>query len=445
MGVSAKVGSFNIDTTKTVGQTQTITGVGFTPKLVMFWWAGGTNTSDVQTDAGFSHGFGAATGSTERWMVAVDAIDASSNGVDSYAHGGMSSGSQCIAIRTGNKTTGFAVDGIMDFDSFNSDGFVLMIDDQFASSYRIHYLAIGGTDITSVKAGRVDTSFSTPYDLNLKDVTDIGFTPDAMIVSRVQSSQSSSIWGRMEMSFLVSPDNVQHVGAWLGNGYGWGAATFCQSGYLQNEISLAQVGTTNTYELLSPARIQKKISNGIKISCSGAMKSLYPYWYFGYVAIKGGTFAVGNLTTRTDGNDIAITTGFQPKAIMFCSVNSALSTDEVVDSGWYKFSMGAGTSTSERAASCQASQQALGSACCFGDYDSAVYGDVYSDAIQGLMDIKSIDASGFTCVMDDTDPAGKWVMYMAFGEGNVDGTPNGSDTFTRPDYSPWDGGKWTIG
>lgn len=31
------------------------------------------------------------------------------------------------------------------------------------------------------------------------------------------------------------------------------------------------------------------------------------------------------------------------------------------------------------------------------------------------MDIKSIDADGFTCVMDDTEAAASWVTYLAIG------------------------------
>ena len=46
MTYSTKVGSFNIDTTKTAGQTQAITGVGFTPKILLFWWSGTLASSD---------------------------------------------------------------------------------------------------------------------------------------------------------------------------------------------------------------------------------------------------------------------------------------------------------------------------------------------------------------------------------------------------------------
>jgi hypothetical protein len=51
----------------------------------------------------------------------------------------------------------------------------------------------------------------------------------------------------------------------------------------------------------------------------------------------------------------------------------------------------------------------------YANYDTAVYANVVDDAAAGLMDLKSIDATGFTCVMDDTDPSACWVTYLAIG------------------------------
>src|SRR3972149_208272 len=46
MAYSAIVGSFNIDPTKLATETQAITGLGFQPKIVLFWW-GGTDLTNV--------------------------------------------------------------------------------------------------------------------------------------------------------------------------------------------------------------------------------------------------------------------------------------------------------------------------------------------------------------------------------------------------------------
>jgi hypothetical protein len=50
------------------------------------------------------------------------------------------------------------------------------------------------------------------------------------------------------------------------------------------------------------------------------------------------------------------------------------------------------------------------------EYD-AVYIDIdpTSSSVVGLMDVKSIDTDGFTCIMDDADPSGKFVWYLALG------------------------------
>jgi hypothetical protein len=50
----------------------------------------------------------------------------------------------------------------------------------------------------------------------------------------------------------------------------------------------------------------------------------------------------------------------------------------------------------------------------------AVYASIAADAtIEGLMDVKEINSSGFKCVMDDPDPSAKFVPYIAFGPGGA--------------------------
>jgi hypothetical protein len=136
---------------------------------------------------------------------------------------------------------------------------------------------------------------------------------------------------------------------------------------------------------------------------------------FNYICLKGGQYLVGDLTTRTDGNDIAETVGFQPVAILFASANRALSTQDTV-TDHARISIGAGTATDNRACAAISDEDNLADTeTAYANYDTAVYAHVVDDAIVGLMDIKSIDANGFTCVMDDTDPSACWVTYLAIG------------------------------
>jgi len=64
MTMYSKVGNFTIDTSKTSGQTTPITGLGFQPKIVLFFWGGRTTAGEGVTAANIMSGFGAANGTT---------------------------------------------------------------------------------------------------------------------------------------------------------------------------------------------------------------------------------------------------------------------------------------------------------------------------------------------------------------------------------------------
>src|SRR3990170_4493614 len=76
MAYSAIVGSFNIDPTKLATEIQAITGLGFQPKIVLFWWGGSTGTIDTVAGGTINIGFGAAISSTSRFCLMGISVDA---------------------------------------------------------------------------------------------------------------------------------------------------------------------------------------------------------------------------------------------------------------------------------------------------------------------------------------------------------------------------------
>jgi len=188
LAYSAKVGSFNIDTAKTVGQTQAITDVGFQPKIVLFWWGGSTGTGDTVAGGTYNLGFGAAISSTSRFCI---------NGISEDAQAESDTGRSltdtcCMLAFTDTGT----LDGKADFSSMDAGGFTLVIDDQFTQAYRISYLALGGTDLTNVKIGQ--TSFDA--DAGPYGITGVGFQPDAIIA--VAELGTYSITGTSFLYFM---------------------------------------------------------------------------------------------------------------------------------------------------------------------------------------------------------------------------------------------------
>lgn len=393
MAYSAKVGSFNIDTTKVATETQSITGVGFQPKIVLFFWGGSTASSDTVAGGTYNIGFGAAISSTSRFSNVSISEDAQADS-DVYTY---MSQSEVIRCYTDTST----VDGLMDFSSMDAGGFTLIVDDQFTQAYRISYLALGGDDLTNVYLSYAEYPIATGN----YDITSVGFEPDALITCGFGLGWYEA--GANRVSF--------HLGMATGssnqgvvNTFAYDAqATSYTRGYGYNAEINAQYGLTLRDTFVS------FLANGFRLNNleNGGLEDRY----FNYICLKGGQYSVGDLTTRTDGNDIEENVGFEPVAVLFGSTNRTLSTQDT-STNHARLSIGAGTSTSNRACAAVSDETGLDDTeTAYANYDSAVYAHVIDDAIEALMDIKSIDSDGFTCVMDDTETASCWVTYLAIG------------------------------
>jgi hypothetical protein len=297
------------------------------------------------------------------------------------------------------------LDGILDFASMDADGFTLTVDDQFTQAYRISYLALGGTDLTNVYIGSKQQGATTGN----YSVTGVGFQPDALIIASFVATAEEAAVAQLSLTIgMATGSSNQGVVSGLSED---NAATSNTFGYGYDGEVFTNLTTTGT--LTKRDTFVSFDSDGFTLN---TLEGTGRFWYF-FIALKGGQYKVGQLTTRTDGNDIAETEpGFQPVAILFASANRALSTQDS-SSAHLSISIGAATSTSNRATQAVWDEDNLAdSETSNANYDSAVYAFVKDDAIQALMDIKSIDATGFTAVMDDTEPsAGAWVTYLAIG------------------------------
>jgi len=133
MAYSAIVGSFNIDPTKLATETQAITGLGFQPKIVLFWWGGSTATIDTVAGGTINVGFGAAISSTSRFCVQNISIDAGASSDSQF--------SQNITEIMRAYTDVTTLDGILDFSSMDADGFNPA--DSIRSLTNVHVLPTG--------------------------------------------------------------------------------------------------------------------------------------------------------------------------------------------------------------------------------------------------------------------------------------------------------------
>ena len=406
------------------GTTYREEGLGFQPKVLILWWTRRNGNVNAAGDADLSSGFGVVVGTADRRCVAwSDDHAATTMSADSYH-----SDAACVATLV---VTSGAVDGLADLSSLDADGFTLIVDDAFAAAVSVNYLALGGADLTNMATG----VFNEPGATGNHNEGALAFTPDCVIflsagigaaapggaahgqcmVGAATSSTARGVTSILQRDAVLDSDT-----------YRYSLSSEC--------IALMATGTGATdYREDFVAFISGGFTLNAIERTAGARR-------VHYLALKGGSFRVGGLTTRTDGNDIAVTgLASRPRGVFFASACAAESTADtpVAQS---LFSMGAFDSQSaidparNRVARCTKGEDASAASDC-GDimrFD-AVYAKalVTTSAVDALMDVKSVEATGFTCVMDDTEPTvGSFVWWLAFGDAVAAG--GGSDDLGNP-------------
>jgi hypothetical protein len=404
MSYDVKVGSFNT-TTAAATNTVVVNDVGFQPKFIFFWWNGRVDTTDASGRATHQRGFGAATSATDRRY----ATSLSQDAQPAMLTNTMQGNAACIGITT----TADAIDGLMDLQSMDAGGFTLVIDDAFTASYRIHYIAIGGTDLTDVTTGQ----FTGNAAAGSQDVTSLSFQPDGIIFfGTAQASANNTV--RADSRILLGAADATNQYVWTGGSNDGAAASQSMSYCLSGECIANLISAVTSIE--NRATFTSFLSNGFRINWAEVTTGSLVYFF---VAFKGGSFKFGDLLTQTD-TSTAITEsglGFQPAGVMLVSAGRAESTaDTATDDD--ELSIGAFTSTSVRVAMAVADDDAANDSIVS---TSISYDEVYQNlnantgAIEGEMDVQSVGSDGFTLIMDDADPSQSFVWYMAFGNPSV--------------------------
>jgi hypothetical protein len=397
MAVNSKSGSFNV-TTQAATNTVSESGFGFQPEALLLWWSGRTESTDTVGRLDGKLGFGVATSTSSRWAATIQQEDAQATSDTDR----KLVTTACIVI----DDTGGATDGLMDLQSFDSGGFTLVIDQQFGTDVRVNYLALGG-DITNAGAGTFSTATAEGND----SITSLSFQPECVLFVSVGPSTDGT-HALFNIGFAVSPSaratftgqDLHSQADPVTNGYG---------------LSTECLGIPTSVDGSMPVRADfvTFLVNGFTLDYTEVAGSA---WTVGYLALAGGSYAVGNIQTQTDTVTSIPATGlgFKPSSALLISACRAASTLDTMTAPLL-LSIGAFDATDSRGAQGILSEDAPAS----GNSEvtpaietDAVYLNIdNSSALQGLMDIQSIDADGFTCIMDDADPSQSFVGYMAFG------------------------------
>lgn len=394
--VRSKVGSFNTGT-GAVNSNVVITGLGFQPDVVIFFWMGSTLTTDTVVNGSPRMGWGAAVSSSKRFSHATITIDAGANS----AAGTFTSDTKCVSVPSGTA----AYDGELDFVSMDADGFTLIVDDQFANSFRVHYLALGGID-----ADILNTTIAAST--GNQDYNSLGFTPTAVLLATAGGGSFGISTGTV---FTIGAISAANQALLTASAQGGGAASSQTTAYCAD--GTYAVGYSNAFTTpLNRYASGSIITNGFRLNVGAAPGAPIT---LSALCLGGCSVALGAFTTSTNGTNFSYSGfGFQPKAAIFASAARAESTTTTMTDHAFA-SLGAASSPSERAA---ISFMDVDAAATMNSGAGQEHDEVYMNlstanppALQGLMDLVSFDSDGMTLVMDDTDPGAYFGWYLAVG------------------------------
>ena len=406
-GFMARCGTLTIGT-GAAGTTYRVEALGFQPKVLILWWTKRNGNVNAAGDADVSSGFGVAVTTTDRRAIAwQDDHAATTMATDSYH-----SDAACVATLLTDGT----VDGLADLSSLDADGFTLVVDDAFATSISVNHLALGGADLTNMATG----VFNEPGATGNHTEGALGFTPDFVMFfsTGIGAAPPGAKVHATPMIGAATSSTQRGVTAISSEDAALDSDTYRYS--LSSECIAILEAATGT-----PDYREDFVSFGSGTFTLNCIERTAGARRVHYLALAGGAYQVGNLLTKTDGTDIAVTgLANRPRAVFFASHCAAEDTanTSVAEA---KVSMGAFDSQSaidparNRVARCTKHEDAS-TAADTGDamrFD-AVYANILvtTAAIDALMDIKSVESTGFTCVMDDVETAASFVWWAAFGD-----------------------------
>lgn len=405
----AQFGTFSSTTDVATTQIEVDFPAGnqFTPKVIFFWSNDRTELTNTVSSTNHRRAAGVAISATSRHAVA----SASDDGEASADAANAIREDSCIfTINTGGAGS---VDGQLDLVSMDADGFTVVIDNQFDTSIRVHYLALGGSDITNVDRHH----FEEPASTGSESLTPFSFQPDVLFFLNASTGTDppslSHLSSRMVTGFSNGSSNYVLMG-----GSDDGDATTTTGSYLKSGESHGGI-VFDVTGIDSRASVTSLDATGFTQNWPEVVGTATRDYFV--VGVKGGNWALGDLLTQTD----TITTiqesgfGFAPVAAMFMSAGNVESTSDTLDSD-DDWSLGAyswdGSNLDQGAMQIQDEDgQATTDTMSAVNYDN-VYLKGTNGSLFGAMTVQSSDSDGFTCIMTDADPSPqRYVAYWAFG------------------------------
>lgn len=395
MSLSVKAGSFD---TPTVTGNQAITGVGFQPKFVLFIF-GRAQDADAAT---LIMGLGAAVSSTARGAVVTrDDDNRATASVGTLVRRGLET-DQCLIEVTGTTPTTVKR---ADFVSFDADGFTINWQTIDANDREIHYLCLGGTDLTNAHVGAFNLNTSTGN----QAVTGAGFQPDLVLfLASIFSTTDGPVAGGALM-----------LGAAKSATERW-ATTIAASDNVNPSSCASGQRTDACINRISAAAAELVVADFVSMDADGFTINLGTASATSskviYIALKGGQYKLGSFDQpASTGNQATTGVGFQPSALVFASDSKA---NHASPSAHSRLSAGFAVSSSEReVCSSTATDNVTTTETAGGDLSTRCIRHISGNTptVDSDADFVSHDSDGFTVNWTTADATARRNLYLAIG------------------------------
>ena len=362
---------------------QVVTGVGFTPKAIIFW-------TDRLTATGYGTGaalqLGAVTSTTGRWSVSCfsDEAAATSN------TGRSNRNDRCIEILgSGTPTTESAADIV----SFDPNGFTINWAAVGASAWIVHFMAFGGDDLVGAQAGTFTSAAAT----GAQAITGVGFQPDFLLFggdaaaanflgtnANVLFGMAARLSGQAGVSFRDT-DAVASMAVASGQ-----RTTIPLTAISSSAATIAIQGTVQSYD-----------PNGFTLNWTTA--AAQPFYY---LALKGGNYFVGVESTRA--------IGFKPTG--FLAMSWGLATNTAADFTQARIAVHGADGTNKGGAWIQSQGGVTPSNTdSRTQTDKAIGMSTQNTTTDGEADVTFDQGDGFTLNWTTADATAREFVFAAFG------------------------------
>ncbi len=313
-----------------------------------------------------------------------------------------------------------------DLQSWDASNFTLNWTTNDATAYVIHYLAIGGSDVSAKVVGWTSGSGT-----GQRQVTGVGFQP-ALVLHAWENYQQTA----------APPSNAAReafgLGAMDSNGDQWATAFFGTSGVTTSNTQRGQQTDGCVFSFSGALAVQKKASfysmdvDGFTVNFTNANNSNNIQLFS--LALAGLNASVGNFLNPTGAAPVSQSiTGvnFKPSAVLLASFQDVVRASPVTDA---RFGIGASDGTTQ-GSSALVDLDAQGTTVVSGiDKTSKVFVKLngVTPTLDAEADLTSMDVDGFTLNWTTNDAVATQMLYLALGP--LAATEVGLTSFTAARY-----------